>query len=77
MAMILTIVTEVVNKDNLLDEVFWTPVENANDGAEESGAGLVVKGDDDGSWGKLLLLPGVRLACSAPSVRHLPVARHL
>ena len=73
----LTVVTEVVNKDNLLDEVFRTPVEDADDGTEEGGAGLVVEGDDDGGGGELLLLPVVCLAGSASRVRHLPVARHL
>merc|ERR550532_334677 len=45
------VVTEVVHKDNLLDEVFWTPVKDADDGTKEGGASLVVEGDDDGSAG--------------------------
>ena len=73
----LTVVTEVVHKDDLLDEVFRTPVEDADDGPEESGSRLVVEGDDDGGGRELLLLPVVCLASSASSVRHLPVARHL
>ena len=35
MALILTIVTEVVNKDNLLDEVFWASVENTHNGPQQ------------------------------------------
>ena len=75
--MTLTVVTEVVHKDNLLDEVFRTPVEDADDGPEERRSGLVVEGDDDRGGGELLLLPVVCLAGSASCVRHLPVARHL
>ena len=73
----LTVVTEVVHKDNLLDEVFRTPVKDADDGTKEGGASLVVEGDDDGGGGELLLLPVACLAGSASGVRHLPVARHL
>ena len=75
--MTLTVVTEVVYKDNLFDEVFRTPVKDADDGTEKGGASLVVEGDDDGGGGKLLLLPVVCLARSASGVRNLPVARHL
>ena len=73
----LTVVTEVVHKDNLLDEVFRTPVKDADDGTKEGGASLVVEGDDDGGGGELLLLPVACLAGSASGVRHLPVARNL
>ena len=75
--MTLTVVTEVVHKDNLLDEVFRTPVKDADDGTGERRASLVVEGDDDRGGGELLLLPVVCLAGSASRVRHLPVARHL
>ena len=73
----LTVVTEVVHKDNLLDEVFWTPVKDADDGTEEGGAGFVVEGDDDRGGGELLLVPVVCFASSASGVRNFPVACHL
>ena len=79
MVLTLTVVTEVVHKDNLLDEVFWTPVKDADDGTKEGGASLVVEGDDDGGSGEGAghLTPVLGPTRLASGVGHIAVTGYL
>ena len=40
----------VVNEEDLLDEVVWTPVDNAVHGPDQGGPGLVVEADNHAGW---------------------------
>ena len=73
------VVTIVVHKDDLPDEVLGAPVEHTHDRPQQGGAGLVVEGDDDGGSGEGAghLTPVLGPTRLAPSVGHIAVTGYL
>ena len=41
-----TMVTEVINEDDLVEKVRWRAVDHGGDGSEENCEGLIVEDDD-------------------------------
>ena len=65
----------VVHEDDLIEEIIGGAVEDAVDGAQEHGEGLVVEGNHDAGAGQLGAVVRLGLARRRSSVCDAPVQR--